>query len=209
MPASADLSARPRTLLGKKVSRLRRQGRVPCNIYGRNVASTAIDVEAAELRHIVRTVGHTGLVRISLDAGAPRTALIRQIQREAVTGQFLHIDFQEVSLTERMSVRVPVALVGRAPVADFGGLINQALDHVEVECLPSDIPSHFELDVSNIATTDAVLHVSDLVVPADVTVTTDPALVLVSVTVPSAERAEGEEAPAAGGEAAAEAAGEE
>ena len=197
--ATTDLNVSPRTVLGKKVSRLRREGLVPANIYGRHIESTAISVPAVELRRVLRASGHTGLISIAIAGdSAPRTVLVRDVRREAMTGNMLHVDFQQVSMTVRMTVRVPVVLIGQAPVADIGGVVYPALDSIEVECLPGDIPQHVEVDISGMSTPDAMIHVSDLVVPGDVTILTDPALVLASVTVETG--AEEEEAAEAAGE---------
>ena len=189
--ATIDLSARPRTVLGKKVKRLRREGIVPANIYGHNVTSTAIEAPHLELRRVIRSAGHTGLVRINLDGErAPRTTVIRSIQRKFTTGDVIHVDFQEVSLTEKMTVRVPVMLIGTAPVSDLGGLVVQILDHVEVECLPGDIPSHFEADISGMIEMTSQVQARDLPLPENVTLLSDDTLLIASVTVETQEEEE-------------------
>jgi large subunit ribosomal protein L25 len=207
--ANTELAAQPRTILGKKVGQLRRQGLVPCNVYGRNQASTAVQVPERELKHAVRAAGHTGLIAISIDGeGTPRTAVVREIQRFAMTGELKHVAFQQVSLTEKMTVPVPIALTGTAPVTDLDGIVVQALDRVDVECLPGDIPQHIEADISGMAGFDAQIHVRDLPVPGNVTVLTDGDLLVASVTrqtaVEEEEAPAAEEAEAAAEEAAAE-----
>lgn len=205
--ANTELAAQPRTILGKKVGQLRRKGLVPCNVYGRNQPSLAVQVSERELKHAVRAAGHTGLIAISVDGeGSPRTAVVREIQRFAMTGELKHVAFQQVSMTEKMTVAVPVALTGHAPVVDLDGIVVQALDRVDVECLPGDIPQHIEVDISGMAGFDAQIHVRDLSLPGNVTLLADPDLLVASVTRQAA--AEAEEAPAAE-EAAAEAATEE
>ena len=189
--ATIDLSARPRTVLGKKVKRLRREGIVPANIYGHNVTSTAIEVPHQELRRVIRSAGHTGLVRINLDGErAPRTTVIRSIQRKFTTGDVIHVDFQEVSLTEKMTVRVPVMLIGTAPVSDLGGLVVQILDHVEVECLPGDIPAHLEADISGMIEMTSQVQARDLPLPENVTLLSDDTLLIASVTIETQEEEE-------------------
>src|SRR5579883_3288320 len=154
--ANTELAAQPRTILGKKVGQLRRQGLVPCNVYGRNQASTAVQVSERELKHAVRAAGHTGLVAISIDGeAASRTAVVREIQRFAMTGELKHVAFHQVSMTEKMTVAVPLALTGHAPIVDLDGTVVQALDRVDVECLPGDIPQHVEVDISGMTSFDA------------------------------------------------------
>ena len=204
--ATIDLSAKPRTVLGKKVKRLRREGIVPGNIYGHAIASTALEAPAKELKRVVRAAGHTGLVLITLDGEAvARTVVIRKIQRESMTGELVHVDFQQVSMTEKMNVRIPIALVGEAPAIEVEGSVVQVLDYVDVECLPGNIPSQIELNLAGLTTVDSQLHIRDLVIPAGVTVLTDESLLVVSVGgaagEPEAEEgaAAAEETPAAGG----------
>ncbi|HZQ36274.1 MAG TPA: 50S ribosomal protein L25 [Dehalococcoidia bacterium] len=205
--ANTELAAQPRTILGKKVSQLRRKGLVPCNVYGRNQPSTAVQVPERELKHAVRVAGHTGLVAIAIDGeGTPRTAVVREIQRYAMTGELRHVAFQQVSLTEKMTVAVPVMLNGHAPVTDLDGIVVQALDRVDIECLPGDIPQHIEVDISGMTGFDSQIHMRDLSLPGNVTVLTDPDLLVASVMRQTA--VEEEEAPEAE-QAAAEAAAEE
>ncbi|HLZ71264.1 MAG TPA: 50S ribosomal protein L25 [Dehalococcoidia bacterium] len=204
--ATTELAAQPRTVLGKKVSRLRRAGLVPCNVYGRGQQSTPVQAGERELRHVVHAAGHTGLVAITVDGeSAPRTAVVREIQRFALTGQLKHVAFQQVSMTEKMSVAVPVVLSGSAPVADLDGLVVQALDRVDVECLPGDIPQHIAADISGMTGFDSQIHVRDLPVPANVTLLADPDLLVASVTRQAAAEEEVEEAAAEAPPAEAEA----
>ncbi|HZU75332.1 MAG TPA: 50S ribosomal protein L25 [Dehalococcoidia bacterium] len=187
--ATIDLTAERRTVLGKKVKQLRRSGVVPANIYGHHVESTPIQAPAHELRRVLRAAGHTNLVRISLAGAAPATTIVRHVSRAATTGELVHVDFQAVSMTETMTVRVPVLLVGHAPITDADGMVVPVLDGIEIECLPGDIPQHFELDVSGMDSSTAVLHVRDVALPENVTLLSDPDLVLASVTMASTEEA--------------------
>src|SRR5712692_3074156 len=181
--ANVDLAARPRTVLGKKVSRLRRAGVIPCNIYGQNTPSTAIEVPMPELRRVLRAAGRTNVIRIALDGEtAPRNVVVRGVQRKFTTGEFLHIDFQQVSMSEMMTVRVPIHLAGVAPVTDVGCVVVQQLDSVEVECLPDNMPDHIEADLSKLVTTTSAIHVSDLSVPANVTLLTPLEQMVASVS---------------------------
>jgi large subunit ribosomal protein L25 len=198
--SNTDLAAQPRIILGKKVKKLRRQGIVPANIYGRHVEPVALQASAVELKRVVRAAGHTGLVRIALDGeSAPRTALVRAIQREATTGNLVHVEFQQVSMTEKMTVRVPIVLIGHAPVSALGGMVVQALDGLDLVTLPGDIPAHIEVDVSGMTALDTQIHVSDISLPPNVEVTADPTILVASV---SRESSEAQEAEATGTEAA-------
>jgi large subunit ribosomal protein L25 len=210
--ADLALNARPRTTLGKKVKVLRRQGVTPANIYGHNVESLAIEAETVELALLLRRAGRTQLIQVSIDGeSSPRRVLVRQTARRATTDELLHVDFFEVSMREKLSVDVPLTIVGEAPaVEQFDAIIVQALDTISVECLPGDIPSNIEVDISTLVDTTSAVHVRDLVAPRGVEILNDPDLPVVTVTAKTAAAAEEEEAAVEeAAEVAAEAAAEE
>lgn len=191
-----ELSVAPREVLGKKVKALRREGLTPANIYGHQVESTAIQVATNELRHLLRTAGRNEIIYLRLDGGRPRPTFIRAVQRNPLTDAILHVDFYQISLKEKVRLEVPLHLVGQAPAVDaFGGTLLHGMDNITVEGLPTDIPSHIEVDVSGLAEIDQAVHVSDLAIPPNVTLLTDPELVVAKVVPPAVEREEEEEVP--------------
>ena len=206
-----ELEVRRRDVLGKKVKQLRRQGLTPANIYGHHVESLAIQVPTDDLRHVLRSVARNEIVYLRLDGDEPRPSFIRLVQRDAITDAILHVDFYQVSLLEKVRMNVPLHLVGTAPAVDmFNGTLLHSLDAVAVEGLPTDIPLHIDIDVSGLEQIDQSIHVSDLDLPGNLTLLTDPELVVAKVAPPAVERAEeveeaveGEVAPAVEGEEAA------
>lgn len=204
-----ELKATPRSVLGKKVSRLRRQGLTPANIYGHNVPSEAIQVATDDLRHVLREAGRNDIVYLRLDGGAPRPTFVRDVQRNPVSDAVLHVDFLQISLKEKVRLEVPIHLTGEAgAVENLGGILVHGVDHVTVEALPTEVPSYLEADVSALDEFERSIHVSDLKPPPGVTILTDPDLVVAKVVHPAVERAEvaeGEAAPAAEAAAPAEA----
>jgi large subunit ribosomal protein L25 len=165
MAINALKSAR-RTGSGKGVARkLRRAGRIPAVYYGRGEEPIVLEIGLRELEEVIaKSEGGNVIVDLKVDGDqtADRKALIREIQRDPVGGAILHLDFQHISLTERIVVEVPIILVGTpVGVKDGGGILEHLLREVEVECLPTDIPSRLEVDVSALAIGDS-LHVSDI-----------------------------------------------
>jgi large subunit ribosomal protein L25 len=151
---------------GKSVTRkLRAGGRVPAVFYGRGEPSIPLVVGLRDVEQVIHSGSGSNVildVKVEGDAAKDRKALIREIQRDPVSGQILHLDFQHISLTERITVEVPVVLVGTPTgVKDAGGILEHLMREVEVECLPTDIPARIEVDVSGLAIGDT-LHVSDL-----------------------------------------------
>jgi large subunit ribosomal protein L25 len=182
--AELSITARPRSVWGKKVARLRRAGITPANIYGHRVPSTAIELNTQELERLVRRAGRTALVNLRVEGEPePRAVLVREVQRKPTTDQLLHVDFLQVSMEEPIRVVVPLVAVGHAPVLDtVECVVVENLASVEVECLPRDIPQQITVDMSVLTSTESSIHVRDLTPPPGVTILTDPDVVLFSVT---------------------------
>jgi len=182
----AELNARPRETLGKKVKALRREGVTPANIYGHNVASTAIQVYTDELKQVLKSSGRNEIVYLLLDGAEARPVFVKDVQQHPVADHILHVDFLQISLKEKVRLDVPIHLAGLAPAVDqFGGILVHGLDHVTVEALPADVPSVIEVDVSSLEEIDQALHVSDLPIPAGVTLLTDPEQVVAKISPPA------------------------
>jgi len=164
--AMQALKGARRSGIGKGVARkLRQTGSIPAVYYGRGEDPIVLSVVVKELEEVIlKAEGSNVMVDLKVDGdgGSDRKALIREIQRDPVGGHILHLDLQHISLTERITVEVPIVLTGiPIGVKDGGGILEHLLREVEVECLPTDIPSRLEIDVSALNIGDS-LHVSDL-----------------------------------------------
>jgi len=151
---------------GKGVARkLRAAGQVPGVFYGRGAPAIPLTIGTKELEGVLAGAdGGNVIVDLKVDGAeaADRKAIIREVQRDPVAGSILHVDLMHISLTERITVEVPVVLVGvPVGVKDGGGILEYLLRDVEVECLPTDIPAHIDVDVSALAIGQSI-HVSDL-----------------------------------------------
>jgi large subunit ribosomal protein L25 len=162
--------------------RLRRQGLVPGVMYGRGIAPMPLAVNAKSLRELIHAGGHNVVVRLNIENGSEApTVMLKEIQRDAVGGGLLNVDFQKISLTEKVTAQVPVVLLGEAPGVKQGGVLDHVLREVEVECLPTAIPVSLEVNVSDLQVGHS-LHVSDLAPPPDVVITNEPTDVIVTVS---------------------------
>jgi len=203
------LTADARTMLGKKVKQLRRQGLIPANIYGKNLQSKAIQVQTADFQTVYKEAGETGVIDLKVD-GQVHPVLVKNLQMNFKAKAPLHVDFYQVNLKEKVKAMVPLTLVGEAKaVADKIGMLMQVLNEVEVEALPDKIPDKLEVDVTNLAELGQNLTVADLKLPDDVVVTneaTQPIVQVAELVVEEkVEEAPAEEAaPAEGAEAPAE-----
>ena len=189
-----ELKAEPRSVLGKKVRFLRRQGILPANVYG-HAASTAIQLPAREAERVIARAGRTQLISLAMDSGQPTTVLVKASQRHPTRGSLLHVDFFRVAMDERLKVDVPVRLVGDAPaVKQHDASVLQAATTVNVESLPADLPEAIEVDISGLEDLDSTLHVRDLRAPGGVTILTDPEELVVKMLPPTEEEAPAEAA---------------
>lgn len=221
-----ELKAEPRSEAGKgPARRLRAQGKVPAVLYGPEVETQRVSVDARQMWHALHTdAGANVLINLAVD-GETYLTLPREIQRDIVRGTLLHVDFLRIRRDVAIQVDVPIHLVGESVGVKEGGVVEHHLWELKVEVLPTDVPESLEADISALAIGDS-LHVSDLSVPDNVTVITPLEETLVSVVPPpvlvveptpeelemaeaaaaeAAEAPEGEEgAPPAEGEAPAE-----
>jgi large subunit ribosomal protein L25 len=196
--AETVLEISPREVKGKATKRLRNAGIIPANISGHKEESQAVQVEALAFEALKRARGATSIITLRL-SGSKRvqTALVRRVQRDPRSGKILHIDFSRVSLTERITMKVPLRFVGEAPgVKAEGGVLLHLLDALEVECTASDIVEFIEVDVSPLAEIDSMLHAEDVQLPANFTLITDPKEGIAKVAATRAEKAEEAEAAA-------------
>lgn len=162
-----SLKAEERKTLGRKVKRLRAEGALPANIYGKGIDSVAIKVDKTDFEKVFRAIGETGLVEITIGK-KKRPVLVHEVQYDPVTDEPLHIDFRQVDLKERVTAAVPIHTVGESPAEKRGiGTAVLYLDEVEVEALPTDFPERFEVDVSDLEEVDEAIYIKDLPVDKD------------------------------------------
>jgi large subunit ribosomal protein L25 len=192
MTQQTVLQISPREVMGKATKRLRKSGIIPANISGHKEESQAVQVEALAFESLRRAHGTTGIITLRLSGnGRVQTALVRRVQRDPRSGKIVHIDFSRVSLTERITMKVPLHYVGEAPaVKDEGGVLLHLLDALEVECTASDIVDYIEVDISALTEIDSILHAEDAKLPANYTLITDPNEGIAKVAATRAEKAE-------------------
>lgn len=160
--AELKLAAKPRTLIGRKVRQLRAQGQLPVVVYGKKQQEAAsLQVDARSFERVLHAAGFSQLVTIDVDGGTTHNVLIRDIQRHPVTHTPIHVDFYAVDMSEKQHVAIPIHSTGKVAAMEVGLMVFQALDQVTVEALPADIPSHVEVDVTNL-TLEQPVTVADL-----------------------------------------------
>ncbi|MGZ5291586.1 MAG: 50S ribosomal protein L25/general stress protein Ctc [Actinomycetota bacterium] len=205
--AEQKLVAEKREGTGKGVSRkLRAAGRVPAVLYGHGMDPISLSVDSRELVHLFRTgAGTNVLVGLEVD-GNDHLAMPREIQRDHIKGRFIHVDFLVVSRDEKITIAVPVRIVGESVGVKAGGVLEHHSWEIQVECLPTNVPDAIEADVSDLEI-GMSLKVADLAVPEGATILSNPEDSVVACQQPQARvelEAEAEAAEAAEGEGAEE-----
>ena len=189
MARESKLTATARTGAGSSVSnRLRRQGQMPGVIYNNKGKSELVQMSRHEFERLMHDrVGENLVLDLAVEGKDPRKVLLREVQRHPVTDAYLHADFLEVSMTEKMRVRVPIRLLGEPEgVSQEGGILEQPLREVEVECLPGDMVEQIDADVSALKIGDAIF-VGDLKVDPKLTIVTGKGIAVAIVSAPKAE----------------------
>jgi large subunit ribosomal protein L25 len=184
------LKAQKRDVIGKQVKALRRAGRLPAILYGRSITPIAVTFDYKETSRILPYVTSSQLVVIELE-GEQHHALVREKQLHPVLGSVLHIDFNVVSMTEKLRTAVSIHLVGESPaVKDYEGIIVTTLEELEVECLPKYLPERIDVDIAVLKQIGDVIHVRDILLAEQIEVLTDPGEMVVLVAAPEAEEIE-------------------
>ena len=179
------LQAVPRTVTGKKVNQIRREKWVPMVVYGPGFEPEIYQARHSEFDRVLSLAGMTTLVSLQVEGQkGPYSVLVRDIQRDVLTDALVHVDLYRVSMTQKISTEDPVEFVGEQPPLVISGeaMTLTLLSHVEIECLPGDLVSSLELDLSSLQSMEDVLQVSDLSVPENITILTAADEVLVRLT---------------------------
>lgn len=188
-----ELKAEPRDVVGRHVKALRQQGYVPVILYGRDVESIPLKVEARALTKVLEVAGTHRLISLKVGDNRSTMTLARDIQRDNVKRLYLHVDFFAVKMDEKVTAQVPIVLIGEAPaVKELGGVLTQGLDQLEIECLPGDLIDSIEIGVGGLKEFNDSISVSDLQIPSNITVLSDPESMVAKIEAPRLVEAEEE-----------------
>ena len=201
-----NLAAEPREQVGKKVAILRRAGRLPAVVYGHGVGSENVSLDAHEFELLRRKAGQNALIDLSVNGSKARPVLVHGVQVHPVNRRPLHVDLFLVRMTEELTVDVPLVPIGTSnAVENLNGTLLHQLESVRIRALPDHLPQSIEYSIAGLVDFDAVVKVSDLTIPGDVALLTDPDEVVAKVLA-SRLQAEAAELAAETAESVAEAA---
>lgn len=158
------LNSAKRTVVGRKVKSLRKQGLVPANVFGKKVKSLALSVKSLDFRKVFSKAGATGIIYLEIEGEKEaRPVLVSSAQKSPLKGTLLHIDFRQVDLTQKVKAEVPIKITGESPaIKDKGGVLVAVLSKVMVEALPADLPEVLEVSIQGLTEIGQSVHVSDI-----------------------------------------------
>jgi large subunit ribosomal protein L25 len=198
------LAAERRTVTGKAVSRLRKDGRLPGVVFGHGTDSEPVTIDAHEFEQLRKHAGASTLVDLKVEGGKARPVLISGIQVHPVNRRPLHVDLFAVRMTEELTVEVQLVGTGAAAAVENGGTLVHPTSSVKVRALPANLPDSLTYDLSPLVDFDTTITVADLVAPEGVTIQADPAEVIARVLAPRVEEVVAETAEGEAAEGAAE-----
>lgn len=192
MSKKSTLKLNTRKITGRKVKQLRRQDIIPANIFGKKIKSQAVKLSVKDFEKALKEVGETGVIHLTLGSEKKeRPSLISHIQRDPVTDQVLHIDFQQVDLTVKITTEVPIEITGKSvAVKEKAGILITLMDAIQVEALPTDLPESIAVDISGMNEFGDSITVADLKAPPKVTIITEKSQTIVQVQEPKEEEPE-------------------
>jgi large subunit ribosomal protein L25 len=189
--AQSTLFVTKRNGVGKSAARkIRREGFIPAVLYGREMEPISLTVNPVDLKKALSTeAGENTLLELhvkGVEEEITKIGLLRDVQYDNLTSRPIHFDFQEVLMKELITVKVPVEIVGKAPGIQEGGILEEILREIEVECFPSSIPNVIEIDVSQLGIGDSI-HIGDLTLSEGVTVLHDSDETIITILSPVME----------------------
>ncbi|MGD0779943.1 MAG: 50S ribosomal protein L25 [Dehalococcoidales bacterium] len=178
------IKATKRDVLGKKTRFLRRQGITPAHLFGHSLESLALQCDSNELKKIVAHAGTTRLVSLNVEGEKEsKNVFLREIQKDALTRELLHVDFYQIRKGEKMTMDVPIVLVGEAPaLKGKGRILSRGTTVLSLECLPEKVPPQIEVDISILTELEQSIHIKDIHLDPDILVHDDPELLVVKVS---------------------------
>lgn len=190
-----ELTATKRTVTGKAVEALRKAGKIPAVVYGAKDEAFSIELSARDFATVLKDAGESTVIQLSID-GSEKNVLIHDVDYDPITNQPRHADFYAVQKGQKVEVSIPLEFVGVAPVIkELGANVVKVLHEIEVEADAMSLPHELTVDVSSLTTVESHISAKDIVLPAGVTLVTDPEEVVATVAMPEEEPEEPIAAP--------------
>ncbi|MBI2514759.1 50S ribosomal protein L25 [Candidatus Wolfebacteria bacterium] len=185
-----ELQVQEREIFGKKVNALRRDGLIPAELYGHNFPNFHLAVKTADFLNVFKQAGESAIVKLRIESEKSDdiNVLIHEVLRDPMTGRVLHVDFYRVRMDEKLTASIPIRFSGEAlAVKEKDGVLIKAMQEVEVEALPGDLPQHIDVSLDKLNEIGASIYVKDLDLGRNVKILADPGSVIVTIAEKQAE----------------------
>jgi len=184
---SMELQVQKREIFGKKVNSLRRENLIPAELYGHGLENIHLSVPAKEFSKLFKEAGESTIINLDLE-NKKLPVLINDVSIDSLSDKIIHIDFYQVRMDEKITTSVPLEFTGvSAAVKEKEGILVRAVQEIEVEALPADLPHNIEVDISQLSDIGMSIHVKDLEIDKNVKILADPETVVATVTEPAKE----------------------
>jgi large subunit ribosomal protein L25 len=185
MVADLTLKTKKRT---KKDAIEAGKGNIPCILYGKGIENEMIWVDGKVFGKVYEEAGESTIIKLALEGNGERNVIVKDVQKDILTSMPIHVDFYQVRMDEEIEAEVELEFIGESPaVKELGGVLVKNMDKIEIKCLPGDLLSKIEVDISRIKTFDDYIYVKDLPIPEKVEVSIDPETVVAMVSEPRSE----------------------
>lgn len=182
------LKSKIRAERGRKTNKGRKAGAIPAVVYGKGINPESLWINRLDFQRLLKKFGESVIIDLQIDGKNGRNVLIHELQKDPVRGIYMHVDFYQVRMDEKIEAEVRLEFIGESEaVKSLGGVLVKNLDKVEISCLPADLPSHIEVDISAIKKFEDHILVKDLKVSDKVKIDLDPETVIALVTPPRSE----------------------
>jgi large subunit ribosomal protein L25 len=185
--AQATLSAQVRDK-AVKAKDVRRMKMIPAEYYGRGIENVSLQMDYQDFRRLYRTAGMNTVIDLKIEGQGDKNVIVHRVDQDPVTDEIAYVELINVRMDEEITADVPLRLEGQSlAVRDLGAILVQNLDTVEVTCLPAKLPHEIVVNIDSLVDLSSSIHVSDIVAPAGVTITSDPEESVISLTLPQEE----------------------
>jgi large subunit ribosomal protein L25 len=182
------LNGKIRDIFGRKTKKGRKEGMIPAVVYGHGIKSESLWVKALDFEKLLKKSGESTMIDLDIDGQKGRNVIIYELQKDPVSGKFIHIDFFQVRMDEEIETEVELEYIGESPVVkEAGGILVKNMGEIEVKCLPADLPSKIEVDISTLKSFDDRICLKDLKISSKVKFDIDPETVVALVAPPRSE----------------------
>ena len=185
-----DLKVQKREYTGRAAKKLREEGFIPAELYGRGIDNVHIAIERTTFHRVYSEAGESTILNITVE-DETRPVLIYDVQNDPITGDYMHVDLYQVRMDETIETEVPLVFSGESPAAkEEGGIVVESLRSLPIEALPANLPHEIEVDISSLVELDSTIYVRDLDLPEGVEPTIGDDTAVVSVVTPKEEEEE-------------------